>query len=338
VALLLAEALRERGHEMLFAAPESDSLERFGEAGFAAYPMAIRSRLPVAGIRALAGLMRAEGVQVAHCHSRRAGIVGLPAARLARVPAKVLHVHSLATAAGSKCVSRLAFQSLRLLADRVIYCSEATRESTGAGAHRRAVVIPNGIDLCFPPRQVRESAPLVLSVGRLAEAKGYRTLLEAVPLVASEMPAVRFEVAGDGELREELLALRAQLGLGDRLTFLGFVDDVRPLLARASVFVMPSTREGHPLALLEATAAGVPAVATAVGEIPFVLGEGERGTLVPAGSPEALAEGILHALRRPEEARRRAEAARAWVHQGYSVHAMAGAIERLYRELLGTPP
>ncbi len=334
IALLLAEAMRKRGHEMLFASARSNVLERFQRAGFEVLEAQVRSVFPIKSIFLLADFMRRRHVNVVHCHSRRAGITGLPAAHLAHIPAKILHVHSLATATGSKLLSRLTFKILSLLADRTVCCSVAARDAIKSKHNKRMIVIPNGIDLNVPHRTLSNDTPTIVSVGRLAQAKGYHILLEAAKRVASEFPAVQFEIAGEGELLEELTALRTRLGLTENVKFLGFVEDMHSLFVRATAFVMPSIWEGLPLALLEAIAAGVPVVATSVGEVPRVLGNGKYGWLVPVRSPHALAKAIVELLQNPQEAERRVEQARHWIQQCYSVETMVDAIERLYWELL----
>jgi glycosyltransferase involved in cell wall biosynthesis len=330
----LARALRDRGHEALFALPASDTLERIQDAGFEAFPTRVRSRLPLGAVRALTGIMRERRVTVAHCHSRRAGLAGLPAARLAAVPVKVIHVHSLATAEGSKGLSRLAFRLLNRLADRTVYCSIAARDAVEPGGSARGVVIPNGVHFPAEPRRRPQTPPVIVAVGRLAPAKGYDVLLRALAPVVRDHPGIQVRIAGDGELRPRLLALRGELGLEDTVAFLGFVEELGPLFEQASLLVMPSVWEGLPLALLEAVAAQVPVVATRVGEIPRVLADGRGGYLADPGDPDSLASAILESLRDPVEAERRAARARSEAREVYSLEAMAQAVEELYQGTL----
>ena len=339
VALDLAIGLRKSGHRVLFVAAAPEVVERTREAGFEALPVAVRSRWIPGTIMRLASIMKREGVEIAHCHGRRAALVGMPAALAAGVPARIIHVHSTATAGGSEIISKASFGCLGRLAHRIIYCSRQAEKETQGGPSPRSVVIPNGVQFpdTFPQRESRsQHVPLIVAVGRLQRPKGYPILLRALPRVLAALPRVRVKVAGEGEQREELESLRAEMRLGEVVEFAGFVRDVPGLLGQASLFVMPSLWEALPLALLEAVAAGVPVVASAVGAIPEVISDGETGWLVPPGDPEALAAAIVEALRSPAEATKRAEKAFEVVRSKYSVDAMVDAVEHLYEELVGS--
>jgi glycosyltransferase involved in cell wall biosynthesis len=148
----------------------------------------------------------------------------------------------------------------------------------------------------------------LLFVGRLRIRKGVEVLLEAL----REIRPAELRIAGDGEHRERLERRVSELGLGTAVTFLGNCDAgrVRRLLAGAAALVVPSIYEGMPLVVLEAMAAGVPVVASAVSGIPEVVQDGETGWLVPPEDPRALKEALEDVLAQPQEARRRGEAGR----------------------------
>ena len=152
----------------------------------------------------------------------------------------------------------------------------------------------------------------LLFVGRLRIRKGVEVLLEALRDLRSRYPGVRLRIAGDGEHRGRLERRAAELELGEAVVFLGTCDArrVRGLLAGAAALVVPSTYEGMPLVVLEAMAAGVPVVASAVSGIPEVVVDGETGWLVPPEDPKALAAVLSEVLAGPAEARRRGEVGR----------------------------
>src|SRR5205807_7679356 len=120
--------------------------------------------------------------------------------------------------------------------------------------------------------------------------------------VVGVLPEFRLEIAGDGPCREELVPLAHTLRLTEQVRFLGEVRDVPALLARASLFVLPSLSEGISLTILEAMACGLPVVATKVGGNPEVIESGRTGLLVPPSDPASLAQGILHLVGNPGEA------------------------------------
>jgi glycosyltransferase involved in cell wall biosynthesis len=209
----------------------------------------------------------------------------------------------------------------------VIYTSDTDRRNDRRML--RAHVVPLGIDLTrFRNGRPALAGRIVGNVARLAEQKGQRDLIAAAPHVLERHPDVRFVVAGDGELREELERLARPLG--DRFTFLGPRDDVPDLLASFEVFAFPSRYEGLCLAVIEAQAAGVPVVATPVGGIRETVLDGETGWLVPARDVEALAERISWCLDNADEARSAAAEARRRVLERFSVERMVAETLALY--------
>jgi glycosyltransferase involved in cell wall biosynthesis len=209
----------------------------------------------------------------------------------------------------------------------VIYTSDTDRR-----ADRRTLrshVVPLGIDLArfANGRRVLEGR-IVGNVARLAEQKGHRDLIAAAPIVLGQHPDVRFVVAGDGELRDELEELARPLG--DRFVLLGERDDVPDLLASFDVFAFPSRFEGLCLAVIEAQAAGVPVVATPVGGIRETVVDGDTGRLVPLRDVDALAAAIVEALDQPETAHRMAETARSRVLERFAVERMVAETLALY--------
>jgi glycosyltransferase involved in cell wall biosynthesis len=150
--------------------------------------------------------------------------------------------------------------------------------------------------------------PVVLAVGRLAAQKGYDTLLAAAADWQRRDPVPILAIAGEGPLASELAATAARTGVG--LVQLGQRDDVPALLAAADVYVLPSQWEGQPLILQEALRAGRPIVATRVGGIPGMTGEG-AAILVPPGDAARLAEAVAAVLDDPGRAAGLAAAARA---------------------------
>jgi glycosyltransferase involved in cell wall biosynthesis len=203
-------------------------------------------------------------------------------------------------------------------------------------------VIPNGIDLkrfstSLDVGDARSSLGLpsesviVAAVGRLTEQKGLVDLVDAFGLLASALPTAHLVFAGAGEEETRLKARVSALGIRERVTFLGFQEDVPRVLAAADVFCMPSHWEGFGLALAEALASGTACVSTDVDSLPEVLGD--AGLLVPAKSPARLSEALAHVLGDRDA---RAELGRRGPAQAaqFDVKRMVRAYEALYEELL----
>ena len=283
--------------------------------------------------RARAGVFHAHQVWSLSC---RYGIVAAALARVrARVATAQLFVEvppligiDLQHALLTRCVHRHIAVS-RFVASRL-------RDRFHVPAEK-IVVIPNaatsGARANPAPRSelARDGAgPVVLTVARLDGQKGITHLLDA----AAAVPHASFAIAGEGANRAALEQRAATLGVSDRVRFLGHRHDVPALLAAADLFVLPSLYEGLPLAVLEAMAAGVPVIATAIGGTDEVVRDGETGTLVPAANSEALGAAIARALADRERASRLALAARSLVAREYSVGSMVGSVSRLYEDLL----
>jgi glycosyltransferase involved in cell wall biosynthesis len=280
----------------------------------------------------LAQRFRRWRIDVVHTHNTKALVYGGPAARLVRVQ-RLIHTWHGQNPAGSRR-EELLFRMLGQLPDVMVAVSRdagqlVVQEGIPAA---RVRVIWNGIDLRrFAFSGPTPDGPLV-TVARLSPEKDIQTLIRAMALVKSEEPALRLEIAGQGPCLPELQQLTEQFGLLDNVRFLGLVHDVPALLARASQFVLPSLTEGISLTLLEASARGLPVVATRVGGNSEVVHDGVSGLLVPAADPEALARAILALHRDPERRRHMGQAGRQRVEENFDVTGMVHAYEELYRE------
>jgi len=176
-------------------------------------------------------------------------------------------------------------------------------------------------------------APVVGMVGRLARQKAPGDFLRAAALVAREFPAATFLVVGDGPLRATLEGLARELGIADRVRFLGFRDEVPVVLAALDVFALSSLWEGLPLTILEAMAAGKPVVATSVNGVAEVVQHGRTGWLVSPQQVEQLAAHIVTLLRDPGIARSMGEAGRRRVRERFSIERTVAELSDLYQDL-----
>ena len=167
--------------------------------------------------------------------------------------------------------------------------------------NQRTEVIANASELTAET-PVGVSQPLVLAVGRHVAQKGLDLLLQAWPAVLVQQPAARLRIVGDGPLQPALQAQARAAGIAASVSFVPPTDDIRAQYAQAAVFVLPSRYEGMPLALLEAQALGLPAVAfdcpTGPGEI--IGQDPATGRVVPAGDVPALAEALVELLADPQ--------------------------------------
>lgn len=177
-----------------------------------------------------------------------------------------------------------------------------------------------------------EDDVVVGTVANFRAQKGYPDLLAAAAQVLERSPDVRFIAIGQGPLENEIKARHRELGLGDRFTFLGYRKDVLRVLGATDVFVLASLHEGFPVAVMEALAAGVPIVATAVGGVPDALTDGVEGLTVPSARPDLLAERLLE-ITGDAALRSRCAAAAAVAGQQFDIRRAVLRLEQVYADV-----
>lgn len=288
-----------------------------------------------------------RGFDLLHTHGYFADIVGIPVARLIGLP-------SLSTCHGYisstwKVTLYNAFDRIALkLATQVLAVSEALQHELvdfGLSPNRIRVLV-NAVGSIENSRltQTRREARrkslgiggadfVVGYVGRLSTEKGLTHLLAScAELVAFGVP-LRALIIGDGPQRNELEQLSRQLGLGDRIVFAGFQEDVAQWLSCMDVFVLPSLTEGTPMALLEAMAGAVPAVASAVGGVPSIIEHGKSGLLVSPGNAGEISDAVLALYKDLEMRQTLAKNAFGLVRSQYGVTEWISQMETIYRSL-----
>ena len=199
-----------------------------------------------------------------------------------------------------------------------------------AGSGLRTIL--NGIDVDrFRVGEPDPAGPIV-TVARLSPEKDVANLIRATAIAAKSAPRMRVEIAGGGPCLEDLQLLVANLGVGDRITFLGEVNDVPAVFVRARMFVLPSRSEGIPLTVLESMACGVPVIATRVGGLPEVVEDQLTGLLVPSADPTALADAMLEIWNDPDRRDRMGRAGRRRAEEKFDVRRMVAEYEAIYSE------
>lgn len=305
--------------------------------------------------RRLLALLRRERFDLVHAHLTYAAIWGALAARRVGVPL-VATLHTLPCGgrvwSRERLRQRLMCWLLRLAGARVVAVSEAVRRAyaeAGLLPARSLEVLPNGIDAAAfelgPVARDTARAELGLPAGAraittvavLRWGKGLDVLLRAAALLAKGQPELTLLIAGDGALRPALERLARDLAIADQVRWLGFRRDVPQVLAASDLFVLPSLFDAFPGALLEAMAAALPIVASAVGGVPEILGHPPCGRLVAPGDPVALAQALAALLDAPAAERTAlGEAARARLRQEFALEAWRDRLLALYRSLLST--
>lgn len=302
-----------------------------------------------AAVREIAGHLRRVGADVLCCHGYKANLLGRPAARRCRVPAVAVSRGWTGENWRVRLYERLDRFHLRFM-DHVVAVSEAQAEKVRrAGARAgRVTVIPNAVD----PERFAEPDPhyrhklerlfrddklrIVGAAGRLSPEKGFDVLLSAAARVIEADPAVGFVIFGQGDCKPALQQQLLLSGLSGSVVLAGFRNDLDRFIPQLDLFVLPSYTEGMPNVVLEACAAGVVVVATAVGGTPEIIEDGVSGLLVPPGEPQALAETILDALECEDRLREMGFQGRQRVLERFSFPAQKEGYLRLFASLRPT--
>ncbi len=216
---------------------------------------------------------------------------------------------------------------------------------------KKLALIHNGIEMPSPVftssrqqtravLQIPGDALVIAVIANLIAYKGHRDLIEALALVNDRLPAGwrLLAIGRDDGVGGELKDRAESLNIADNIMWLGERSDVEELLAASDIFALPSHQEGFSNALLEAMAASLPAVATAIGGNNDAVVDHETGFLVPVRDPRALAAAILRLAKDPDLRRSFAEAGRRRVEQCFSLEACVDRYERLYRALSEDDP
>ncbi len=315
MAAALTRKLLERGHDVrwsLLREPGDIGAELAGEvdleSGLAP------GRMPLAGVSRLQRRLSTARAVYTLDH-QNAVVATSVAAPLAGVERRVVAIHSTGLFGGRSSLGRwfrLALPSY----DHVLALSPShaqyltTRERVPAG---KIAVVPNGIDLSrfrdLPtPARAREaldlpaSGPVLGTVAMLRPEKNQRVLLESAAVLRRRYPDLQVVLVGEGDERAALEARAAEPDLAGAVHFLGRRSDVLRLLPAFTVFALPShpVVETQPVSVLEAMAAGVPVVATRVGDLAAMLEDGGSGLLVPPGDAEAFRDAVDVLLAEPE--------------------------------------
>lgn len=342
--MYLVRGLGERGIDNVLACPPgsaiADAMAGAGR-GWRTVELAMKGDLDLGLVSRLARLIRTEAPDVVHIHSRRgADTMGALAARRAGVPVvlsrRVEHME------------RWPVLELKLaLAHRVVAISRGIYQlllARGLAPARLSLAL-DAVDMAAFQRPIPRAqfnrqfglpaGTIVIGVvAQLTPPKGHTYLIEALPGVLREHPALRVLLFGKGPKEAVLKEQVRSLELEDVVQFCGYRHDIAELIGCFDIMAHPAISEGLGVALLEAASAGVPIVTCGVGGIPEVVIDGVTGRAVPPANPAKLADALRGLLAQPAEARKLAAAALQHVEQHFSLSAMIDGNLAAYRKLL----
>lgn len=345
--LILAQAMRARGHEVRIVA-----LAPLGAMGLEAQ----RAGIPTESLELqrnlgivprffrLVRMIRAWRPDVLHSHMLHANLMARAARVLAPVPALISTIHSINDGGALRMA---AYRLTSGLVDQFTIISRLAAQryiAIGAVPETRLRVVPNTVDTTRFRRVPHARGPIRrelglgdefvwLAIGRFEPAKDYPTMIAAFARLAAERPQSQLVLVGEGSLRDQVESLIRQRGLKARVRLLGVRRDVPELLSAADGYLLSSAWEGMPVALLEAASVGLPIVATGVGGVPEVVEDGTTGLLVPPADPVALAQAMLRMESFSPDARgSMGQRGRILIEERYGTERVLQMWDRLYSE------
>ncbi len=330
-----------------FSGPLEDKIK---DLGIEVYIIGLRSKYDLTALPRLYSLLKRLGPDILHAQLFAADILGRIFGRMLRVPLVISSIRNVYY--GGRGRNLLIKWTERFAHKTTFVCRAAAERFVAEGVvpGNKAMVIYNGLDLSAYCHGLDRAAKLnkraelglpgqgflLLAVGSLSRQKAYADLLLALSLLKEkEIDDWQLVVAGRGPLKKELLAKSAELGLAQRVSFLGRRDDVPELMAASDALILSSRWEGLPGVVLEAMASELPVVATNAGGTPELVVEGKTGFLVPAAAPRELAGALEKLFSLPAaDLRRLGRAGRRRVEDRFTVARMASAYQGLYRKAL----
>lgn len=308
-------------------------------------------RLPVALPRA-AKHLKNLGIDLIHSHGYKPSVFGFIIKQFSGIPIMTTcHLWFEPANAPLKMKIMLRLESLFYRwFPKVVAVSDAIKETLikNGISSSKIEVLQNGVSVIKAELSSEEKATLrrqlgvgedsfcILNAGRLTRQKSQRSLIEAASLLKAKDADFHVLIVGEGRLRQDLSQEISRRQLENNVSLLGFRSDIPNLLAISDTFALPSLDEGMPMSLLEATAAEVPVVTTAVGDIPKLITHEDTGLIIPKEDAVALADALQRLNSDPELSSVLAKRAKAILEQDYSSAAMAEKYHRIYQELFVT--
>jgi glycosyltransferase involved in cell wall biosynthesis len=356
--------LWEKGFQVIGISSPGTHTSEIESAGIQHIPIAITRRLisPVADLVSLVSLVRVlkkERFQIVHVHTPKASFLGQIAARLAGVPIVIRTLHGFYFHEGTPPMTRRAMIWMERFAGQFADAILSQNKEDIQTAITEKICKPekisylgNGIDLQqFNPAKINLSdldqlrrefdlnptKKVVGFVGRLVAEKGILELLQAVKIIQKKSDDIQFLFVGPIDRENKNLItpeLAVKMGISEICKFVGFQEDMPLVYALMDVFVFPSHREGFPRSLMEASAMGLPVIATNIRGCREVVVSGENGLLVPLEDIQALSNSIMEILNNPQKASMMGKTGRKIAAERFDERKIFEKVDRAYQKLM----
>ena len=337
--LLYSRELRSCGHTVVVGCLPGSELEtRLKQEGIPVFTMNPRSDVNLFLVPEVIRLIREHDIDVIDINSPKFYWIAAIAGKLTGKSVIITRNVPFRKTGIKKYINRILYY---YLVDRIIAISDKIKRELIADFEIddiKIAVIYDGIDLSRFSRRDPDSGRSqneYISAGiisRLVNGKGLECLIDAIPEIIKAVPNINFVVCGTG-VSEQSLKLQAQnLNIANRITFLGFKDNIPELLSGMDITIMPSPEEGMSMSALESMASGVPVVATTGGGLVDIIADMENGVIVTPGNPRNLAEGAIRLLK--ADYRKIGRAARGVVEEKFALKRVVSKYESLINTLV----
>jgi glycosyltransferase involved in cell wall biosynthesis len=320
--------------------------EKLVRAGVRVRILGIPSYYNLFNIIRIARFIRMHKPDILHGHTYFSNTICRISGRLACVPVIIAHVHN--TYCNYSYRNLLVERILSFFTNKIICCSNAVRNfvlKCEKISSQKAVVIHNGIDQKkfhkeFEISNLREhlkissNTMVIITVASLTEKKGHRFFLEALKKIKLGYADIKWLIVGDGPIRKKLEELTQEFNLKDTVIFTGLRNDVSELLNNSDIFVLPSLKEGLPLAVIEAMSTGLPVVATSVGGVTEIIEDEKTGLLIPPGNPDAISSAVMILLKDIKKREYIGRHGRKSVIENFASDKMVAKVEQLYSDCI----
>lgn len=353
-------ALREAGFHVTLLCSPGMLLETTGERE-GVETIAVPIERGMAPLRDMVSLFRLWAIlrkikpDIVEFSTPKAGLLGMIAATVARVPRRVYALRGLKleSTSGTKRAILAAAERIASACSEVVLCnSTSLKERAYAlrlASPRKLYLLgtgsSNGVDTTrFSPgaSEVRRqwclpvNGPVIGFVGRLTRDKGLPELIAAFELILKECPSARLLLAGWFDNSDDALTseMRNRIEEHRRITCTGYVDDAAPFYRAMDIFVLPTRREGFPNAVLEASSTGIPVITTLATGAKDSVVDGVTGLLIAPGDAKAICAASLELIRDPERRQRMGAAGRAWVSGAFEQRRVLSQLVSFYKGLI----
>jgi glycosyltransferase involved in cell wall biosynthesis len=349
VILQISRSLGDKYNFGILVNADNEFTSRFIEAcGGNVYPWSVRHMLDLNVITGLNRMLDEFRPNLVHVHDSRVGLLARPLLKIKKIPS-VFTVHL-----PPYYYQWEKFTSLRrglyiwveslinhLTSTAVVYVAKRTYENALENKYTRkgqAHLIENGIDLApferHLPKKKDNQPPIICCVARLTLQKNITLLIQSASILKQQKAEFKLWIIGDGPDRSTLEDMVRRHGLTETIKFWGRRSDVADLLPQADIFTLPSLYETHPLAVMEAQAAGLPCVLSDVGDHSLLVNNPECGYIFNSNDANTCAKALGMLLTSPHQREKFGEAARLKAMKEYGTDKMAQGYDHLYETLL----